>query len=108
MSDRAAMTGPEHYRAAERILARLTTTEPHSEAEIVHAVGLAQAHAQLAQVAVLADLASHAAPPAERTRYENVPGVGYHRTVDEPWKALFHPSPPPSDSDIPETVEPPF
>ncbi len=78
----ARMSGPDHYREAERLLA-LANEVTYVESEDSRVLAAqAQVHATLALVAVTAELASHTAPPAMRS----VSGG------DGPWKALLNPT----------------
>lgn len=81
---KARMTGPEHFRKAEELIA--IGGDPNNldllaEHRMVFMTA-AQAHATLALVAVTADLATHTAPPAMRSV-----GGG-----DGQWKALLNPT----------------
>jgi len=48
------MTGPDHYKRAERYLERYGDGEKRSHAEMVEIIALAQAHATLALAAAAA------------------------------------------------------
>lgn len=76
-TNRALMSGPEHYKEAEDLLVQSERSDL-PESVVAWLTGAAQAHATLALVAVTAELASHANPPSTRT-YD---GHG--------WRELFH------------------
>ena len=60
----AAMSGPDHFREAEDLLAIADQPGLNGVANLIAA---AQVHATLALAAVTAELASHAPPPSQRT-----------------------------------------
>lgn len=66
------MNGPEHYQAAEQLLARAGDMYDHYGKEWFGVVGLAQVHASLAQTAAIATMSGPQSAWGDKARWNPV------------------------------------